>query len=126
MLQLDKKIRKVVAILGITPNSPAFKSMLQIRDRYITPMRERYGRVRVWWKSRREKALNPHSRSELNKLLVAFGQTPLESVSSLISACASDQVMAERLILAILDLLSQRVIFEWLLHYFAAHVIAHP
>lgn len=102
MLQLDKKIRKTVALLGITPSSPMFKSMLQIRDRYVTPMRERYGRVRVWWKSRREKALNPHSRAEMDALLVAFGQAPLETVDTLIPAAATDPAMAERLVLALL------------------------
>ncbi len=102
MLQLDKKIRRAITALGITPNSPMFKSMLQIRDRYVTPMRERYGRVRVWWKSRSEKALNPHSRSELNGLLVAFGQAPLETANILIPAANNDPVMAERLILALL------------------------
>lgn len=102
MLQLDKKIRKAVALLGITPTSPMFKTMLQIRDRYVTPMRERYGRVRVWWKSRREKPINPHSRSELDAFLTAFGQPPLETVSTLVAASASDPVMAERLVLALL------------------------
>ena len=102
MLQLDKKVRLVAQWVGITANSPLFKTMLHVRNRFVTPLRERFGRVKVWWKSSREKALEPHSRKEMDALLIGFGQAPLESVEALISRAESDSVGAERLILSLL------------------------
>ena len=102
MLQLDKKVRLVAQWVGITANSPLFKTMLHVRNRFVTPLRERFGRVKVWWKSSREKALEPHSRKEMDELLIGFGQAPLESVEALISRAESDSVGAERLILSLL------------------------
>lgn len=102
MLQLDKKVRLVAQWIGIRANSPLFKTMLYVRNRFVTPMRERLGRVKVWWKSSREKALDPYSRKEMDALLTAFGQFPLESAKALIPRAESDPVMAERLILSLL------------------------
>ncbi len=102
MLQLDKKVRRIVQWFGVSANSPLFKSMLHVRNRFVTPLRERFGRIKVWWKSSREKALDPQSRKEMDALLISFGQAPLEDVKTLIPRAESDSVMAQRLILSLL------------------------
>jgi len=102
MLQLDKKIRRLIESFGITPHNPLFQKMVRVRNRYLTPLRERYGRIKVWWESTKRNPLNPLSRSELDAYLTQYGLEKLETVKELLPRAETDQTAAERLVLALL------------------------
>ncbi len=101
MLQLDRKIRHLIGWMGVTPNSGLFRTMLHVRNRYVTPLRETYGKWKVWWESTWKKPIDPLNRGQLDRFLTKFGFAKLEPAKDLAAKVEQDPVAADRFLLSL-------------------------